>query len=284
MTFDTLDGFVASAEAMVEDLLLVAGLAARRPFHILGGDAIVVHDGSDGRRYESVEFTRSRRRHPVSGRRSFNDVHIEQDRFLRFLESAMQVLATDPRADFIRLAIRTYAASMYRAFDTQQFLSTCTAIEALKEWHSRNEGWHKLVSRRKQSAISNLVRRALTEAAMEGHLVGKAHTEAREKIPELFRPRISTVLNELVAKTQIDVEDLFNRKTGTGPRGPYDFDFLSVRNKLVHQGKPPSDPDAFHNVTVRTRYFVERLLFTVLGYPPRGFLKLQYKVKKPDPR
>jgi hypothetical protein len=173
---------------------------------------------------------------------------------------------------------------MYRAFDTQQFLSMCTAVEALKEWHLRREGWDKLVNRKQQKAIRTRVRQGLNEAAKEGHLTGKAHVEAVEKIPDLFRPRIGTLLNELVAVTQINVDDLFYRPTDDGPRGPYEFDFLSVRNKLVHEGRPPDDAEAFHNVVVRTRYFVERLLFTVLGYSPRGILQLQYSVSKPGRR
>ena len=279
-----LDHLIKAAEEVVGDTLLVAGLAAHRPFHVLGGYASVVKDTEEGRVYEWVEFTRSRTRHPVRKGRSFNDVQIEQERFQKFLGTAIEVLASDPQAEFLRLALQIYIASMYRAFDTQQFLSVCTAIEALKEWHSKKAGWDKLLKKKEQSAVSEHVRRALIEAAKEGVLHGRAHQEAREKILELFHPRISTVLNELVQNTGVQVDDLFNRDERQGPRGPFVFDFLSVRNKLVHQGKPPQDQEAFYNVSTRARYFAERLLFAILGYREHRFLKLQYNLEKPTPR
>lgn len=136
------------------------------------------------------------------------------------------------------------------------------------------------LSEGQKSAVKKHVCKALAEAQEEGHLPQKAFKEAQEKVPELFRPRISVVLNEIVEKLWIRVDDLFDRDKTMGTTGPYEFDFLKVRNRLLHQGKEPENLDHFHNVSTRTRYFAERLLFTVLGYPPDEFLNLQYEVAK----
>lgn len=274
---DDIDLLIETAEPIVNDLMLVAGLAAKRPLHVLGGYASAVKDTPTGRVHQSVEFTRSRSRHPVRMGRSFNDVQMEGEAFLTFLGTAMRTLSKDRGAAFLRVALQSYLASLYRAFNTQQFLSVCTAIEAIKEWHSRRQGWDKLLSEKQKSSVREYVRKALAEAEEEGHLPRKVYVEARAKVAELFRPRISVVLNEIVEELRIRADDLFDRDKATGH---CKFDFLTVRNNLLHQGKVPENQDHFHNVGTRTRYFAERLLFAVLGHPPGEFLKLQHEVAK----
>ena len=242
----------------------------------------MVHNGPDGSIQERVEFTRMRTRHPTSGRRSFNHIQIENDDFQQFLSSAMTALhARSGNPDFLRLALQSYISSIYRAFDTQQFLSICTSIEAMREWHARRLRWHKLLTDDQRSAVADHVRAALNAASAEGHLPGKAHIEAREKVLELFRPRITTILNELVDHLGIQVDDLFDRDPASGPRGPFEFDFITVRNHLVHQGRAPADPRAFFERSMRARYFAERLLFAALGLSPNTHLRLQFAVSKP---
>jgi hypothetical protein len=284
--FKDLDSFVAAAQPLVDDLLLVAGLAARRPFHALGGVACMVRDGDAGPIQETVEFTRIRTRHPAGKHRSFNDIQIEKDHFEAFLGTAMKALhtSTTGNPEFLRLAVQSYVSSIYRAFDTQQFLSICTSIEAMREWHARRVRWHKVLTEDQRSAVTKHVTTALIAAAKEGNLPGKAHTEAREKILELFRPRITTVLNELIGHLSVRVDDLFERDPAQGPQGSFEFDFIAVRNNLVHQGRPPKDPDAFFEVTRRARYLAERLLFAALGLPPSVFLRLQHRGPQPAKR
>ncbi len=279
--YDALDEFIKAAETVVGNLLLVTGLSARMPFHILGGIARQSRSEEQGCSVERLSFTRSRNRHSPPPRRSFNDVQIEREAFRDFLVSAMNVLVTDKHNDLLRQAVQSYVTSIHRAFDTQQFLSVCTAIEAMKEWHIQHHWKDRRVKGANRKAVEKNIKAALRQSAREGVIDGLSVQEAHKKMSALFTPSISTVLNDLVNHLQIPVDDLFNRSKGHGPNGPYKFDFLNVRNKLVHTGKPPKDPEVFHNVALRSRFFAERLLFTALGYPNRGFLNQQWPVKKP---
>ena len=264
------------AEPLLNDVLLLSGFVAGRPAHALGGSGYAIVAADEGNMLHCVDFTCDRVRFEAEHGGSYSRVKLEPKAVHAFLTTGMKELETAKRAAQLRLALQGYLASLYPAFSAQRFLMLCTAIEALREWHTRIRKWDPLVSGESRSVMEEQVEQALIATAREGHLPAFAHSEARKKIGELFRPTIQTVLDDLVKLYEVKTDDLFYRSPTTGK---VKYDFLKARNDLVHQGKEP-EPHTLANVNTRARYFFERLMFSILGY--RGRLRDQHPVAKPE--
>ena len=241
------DEFQCQAIKIVDDLLLVASVAARYwidwfSFHFSASSKLVNHVRS--RRESFVESVGHR------------DTLVDRGRAFDFLTIAVQALREHRDSGFdLYLPLITVMTANTSELPEQRFLFYFMALEKLKDMYAKKEGLVRTVG--SGSEGRHLIKdvNSYLDKRLADH---PALTLVKEKTVELDRPPLWYVLEKLLLEYDVEWKDLYPPNTEKPT-------FIGVRNKLVHSAESV-EPAQLYCDTERLRVVLERLLLKLLGW------------------
>ena len=245
------DEFQCQAIKIVDDLLLVASVAARYwidwfSFHFSASSKLVDHVRS--RRESFVESVGHR------------DTLVDRGQAFDFLTIAVQTLREHRDSGFdLHLPLITVMTANTSELPEQRFLFYFMAIEKLKDMYAKKEGLVRTVG--SGSEGRHLIKdvNSYLDKKLADH---PALTLVKEKTVELDRPPLWHVLEKLLLEYDVEWKDLYPPNTEKPT-------FIGVRNKLVHSAESV-EPAQLYFDTERLRVVLERLLLKLLGWQEYG--------------
>ena len=239
------DEFQSQAIAIVDDLLLVASVAAR--FWI---DWFSFQYAASSK---FVEHVRSRRKNFVE---SVDHRGTLVDEVFDFLAVAVQALREHRDSGFdLYLPLITVMTANTSELPEQRFLFYFMALEQLKDMYAQKKDLVRTMgSKSKGKCLIRDVNLYL-DKRLADH---PALTLVKEKTVELDRSPLWYVLEKLLLEYDVEWKDLYPPNTEKPT-------FIGVRNKLVHSAESV-EPAQLYFDTERLRVVLERLLLKLLGW------------------
>lgn len=241
------DEFQCQAIKIVDDLLLVASVAARYwidwfSFHFSASSKLVDHVRS--RRESFVESVGHR------------NTLVDRGKAFDFLTIAVQALREHRDSGFdLYLPLITVMTANTSELPEQRFLFYFMALEQLKDMYAQKKGLVRTVGSKSEGKCFIRDVNLYLDKRLADH---PALTLVKEKTVELDRPPLWYVLEKLLLEYDVEWKDLYPPNTEKPT-------FIGVRNKLVHSAESV-EPAQLYFDTERLRVVLERLLLKLLGW------------------
>ena len=241
------DEFQSQAIAIVDDLLLVASVAARFwidwfSFQFVASSKFVTHVRS--RRESFVETIGHR------------DALVDRGKAFDFLTIAVQALREHRDSGFdLYLPLITVMTANTSELPEQRFLFYFMALEQLKDMYAKKEGLVRTVGSKSEGKCLIRDVNSYLDKRLADH---SALTLVKEKTVELDRPPLWYVLEKFLLEYDVEWKDLYPPNTEKPT-------FIGVRNKLVHSAESV-EPAQLYFDTERLRVVLERLLLKLLDW------------------
>ena len=241
------DEFQSQAIEIVNDLLLVASVAARYwidwfSFHFSASSKFVDHVRS--RRESFVESVGHR------------NTLVDRGQAFDFLTIAVQALREHRDSDFdLYLPLITVMTANTSELLEQRFLFYFMALEQLKDMYAQKKGLVRTVGSNSEGRCLIRDVNSYLDKRLADH---PALTLVKEKTVELDRPPLWHVLEKLLLEYDVEWKDLYLPNTEKPT-------FIGVRNRLVHSAESV-EPAQLYFETERLRVVIERLLLKSLRW------------------
>ena len=241
------DEFQSQAIEIVNDLLLVASVAARYwidwfSFQFVASSKFVDHVRS--RRESFVESVGHR------------NTLVDRGQAFDFLTIAVQALREHRDSDFdLYLPLITVMTANTSELLEQRFLFYFMALEQLKDMYAQKKGLVRTVGSNSEGRCLIRDVNSYLDKRLADH---PALTLVKEKTVELDRPPLWHVLEKLLLEYDVEWKDLYLPNTEKPT-------FIGVRNRLVHSAESV-EPAQLYFETERLRVVIERLLLKSLRW------------------
>jgi len=241
------DEFQCQAIKIVDDLLLVASVAARFwidwfSFQFVASSKLVDHVRS--RRESFVESV------------GHHDTLVDRGKAFDFLTIAMQALREHQDSGFdLYLPLITVMTANTSKLPEQGFLFYFMALEKLKDMYAKKEGLVRTVGSSSEGRCLIKDVNSYLDKRLADH---PALTLVKEKTVELDRPPLWHVLEKFLLEYDVEWKDLYPPNTERPS-------FIGVRNRLIHSAESV-EPVQLYFETERLRVVLERLLLKLLRW------------------
>jgi hypothetical protein len=194
-------------------------------------------------------------------------VHARQLAEHNAFEQLVAAIRSAPeRESLLRAASLLTATYVEQNWATAYALSMA-ALEALLDGFEETQPRAVRISGAKWERVTSSVRKALQSHDQSGDLSAEQLESALEKVSELRRPPLKTVIQHHVTRLKVRVDDLWasHESFEKGIAGA-----LTQRNNLLLAGKIESPEEALGNLW-RIRIFVERFILRAIEFPDALF-------------
>jgi hypothetical protein len=242
----------------LDDFLMIVSFAARQHCMCIGWDVTI----SDA---HTIKYTKYYRRDitipKIKKEHSFNDTLIDIQEFENFISTSYKKYIAIDQKEPIRQAI-------YRSFHKEnrtlenEFMAVYSALETIVLFFRRSHQMEHVLPEDKWNHLNQDLRDYIKSHPL--CLEKEKRKFIYEKLPELNRISFPTAFRELCENYEVDLSDLWPvvERSGGMP-------LSGIRDKLVHGDTfSPLEYDAVITANEHLKWTLERLILSVLGWPP----------------
>ncbi len=178
-----------------------------------------------------------------------------------FLKTAVPTLRSlREEGTDLYMAIAHVIAAQETTVLEERFTNFVFALEKLKDVYAVRGGREYIVDEGKWRVLKRNLGQAIRDGIARGELSGGEAASLNRKLPDLRRPALGEVLEDMLQTYRVSWRDLYPAKLDS-----VSPPFIDVRDKLLHSNRSVAPHRIWYEV-LRVQAVVERVLLRMLGW------------------